>query len=92
MAGVPTAIVTDAEAARARIDKGMAMYGKLASYRGMLDREGAAGPSDIAMIGSEADLRRQIRRLRDIGVTDLNCAVLGVGDHDVTVEFLASEL
>ena len=92
VAGVPTAIVTDLDAARARIDKGMAMYGKLASYRGMLDREGAEGPSGIAMVGSEAELRKQIQRLRDIGVTDLNCAVLGVGDHDTTVEFLASEL
>jgi len=92
VAGVPTAIVTDLDAARARIDKGMAMYGKLASYRGMLDREGAEGPSGIAMVGNEADLRKQIQRLRDIGVTDLNCAVLGVGDHDTTVAFLASEL
>ncbi len=92
VAGVPTAIVTDLDAARARIDKGMAMYGKLDSYRGMLDREGAAGPADIAMIGDEAALRKQIQRFRDIGVTDLNCAILGVGDHDATVDFLAGEL
>ena len=70
----------------------MKMYGQLDSYRAMLNKEGAAGPSDIANIGDEAELRKFIQRLRDIGVTDLNCAVLGVGDHDTTVEFLASEL
>tara|TARA_R110000787_G_scaffold15633_2_gene48430 strand:- start:1069 stop:1623 length:555 start_codon:yes stop_codon:yes gene_type:complete len=92
VAGVPTAIVSDREAAVARIDKGMKMYGQLDSYRAMLNKEGATGPSDIANIGDEADLRKYIQRLRDIGVTDLNCAVLGVGDHDTTVEFMASEL
>lgn len=92
VAGVPTAIVSDKEAAIARIDKGMKMYGQLDSYRAMLNKEGASGPSDIANIGDEADLRKYIQRLRDIGVTDLNCAVLGVGDHDTTVAFMASEL
>ncbi len=92
VAGVPTAIVSDVDAARARIDKGMAMYGRFDSYRGMLDREGAGGPADVAMIGDEAALRNQIRRFRDLGVTDLNCALLGVGDHDTTLEFLAGEL
>ena len=70
----------------------MKMYGQLDSYRAMLAREGVSGPSGIANIGNEADLRRYIQRLRDIGVTDLNCAILGVGDHDTTLEFLASEL
>lgn len=49
------------------------MYGQLDSYRAMLDREGASGPADIAFIGDEAELRRKIQRLRDIGVSDLNC-------------------
>lgn len=92
VAGVPTAIVRDKEAAVARIEKGMKMYGMLDSYRAMLDREGVAGPSGVANIGDEAELRRAIQRLRDIGVTDLNCAILGVGDPDETVAFLASEL
>lgn len=92
VAGVPTALVEDTEAAAARIEKGMKMYGQLASYRAMLDREGVGGPSGVANIGGEAELRRSIQRLRDIGVTDLNCAVLGVGDPDRTIAFLASEL
>ncbi len=92
VAGVPTAIVADKSEAVARIDKGMKMYGQLDSYRAMLAREGVDSPSGIANIGDEKELRRAIQRYRDIGVTDLNCAILGVGDHDTTVNFLASEL
>lgn len=92
VAGVPTAIVTDRSEAVARIDKGMKMYGQLDSYRAMLAREGVDSPSGIANIGDERELRKAIQRYRDIGVTDLNCAILGVGDHDATVSFLASEL
>lgn len=92
VAGVPTAIVADKDAAIARIDKGMKMYGQLDSYRAMLKHEGVEGPSGIANIGDEKELRKTIQRYRDIGVTDLNCAILGVGDHDTTVAFLASEL
>ncbi len=92
VAGIPTAIVSDKDSAIARINKGMKMYGQLDSYRAMLDREGAGGPADIAFVGDEAELRRKIQRLRDIGVSDLNCAILGVGDHDTTAQFLASEL
>ena len=92
VAGIPTAIVSDKEAAITRIDKGMKMYGKLDSYKAMLKREGTDVPSGIAFIGDENELRKKIQRLRDIGVTDLNCAILGVGDHDTTAQFLASEL
>ncbi|MBK6960108.1 MAG: LLM class flavin-dependent oxidoreductase [Gammaproteobacteria bacterium] len=43
VAGVPTAIVTDLMLPGRASTRGMAMYGKLASHRGMLDREGAGG-------------------------------------------------
>jgi hypothetical protein len=35
----------------------------------MLDREGVAGPADIALIGDEATVTAQLRRLAEIGVT-----------------------
>ena len=62
------------------------------SYRAMLDREGAAGPADVALVGDEAALRRSIDGLRDAGVTDFNAAVMEVdeGARDRTIEFLAS--
>ena len=36
----------------------------------MLDREGAAGPADIAIVGSAAEVADRIAALADIGVTD----------------------
>ena len=47
------------------------MYGTLPSYRAMLDREGAAGPADVAIVGDEASVRSQLERIADVGVTDL---------------------
>ena len=47
----------------------------------MLDREGAAGPEDVAIIGNEAEVRAGIERLADAGVTDFVAAEFG-GDAD----------
>jgi alkanesulfonate monooxygenase SsuD/methylene tetrahydromethanopterin reductase-like flavin-dependent oxidoreductase (luciferase family) len=46
------------------------MYGQLPSYRAMLDREGVAGPADIAVVGSADEVVERIGALADIGVTD----------------------
>ena len=48
------------------------MYDQLDSYRAMIDREGAGDPENISFFGDEAERRRKIQRLRDIGVSDLN--------------------
>jgi 5,10-methylenetetrahydromethanopterin reductase len=67
------------------------IYGILPSYRAMLDREGAAGPGDIALLGDEATLRQKIVELRDSGVTDFNATVMAVEDgaDQRTLAFLA---
>jgi hypothetical protein len=59
----------------------------------MLDREGAAGPADVAIAGDEVHLRMQIQQLRDIGVTDFSAAIVPTdeGAFDRTFEFLADE-
>ena len=92
VAGLPIALTHDVEAARTRIAKSLQIYGMLPSYRAMLDREGAAGPGDVAMVGDEAALRAQIERLRAIGVTDFNAAIIDVdeGCFERTLGFLAS--
>jgi hypothetical protein len=60
----------------------------------MLDREGVAGPAEIALAGDDAYLRREMARLRDIGVTDLGAVIAPVEDgaYERTLGFLASEL
>jgi len=92
VAGVPFALCPDKEAVRERLDRGLKMYGQLPSYRAMLDREGSVNPSDFTCVGDEKEIRATIRRYRDLGVTDLNCTLLGVGDREETLQFLASEM
>ena len=45
------------------------MYGFLPSYRAMLDREGAEGPADVALVGDAATVRAGIERVLEAGAT-----------------------
>ncbi len=94
VAGCPIALTSKPDEAREMIGKEFEIYGTLPSYRAMLDREGAAGPADVAIVGGERDLREQLRRYRDAGVTDFDAAVvpLDEGAADRTLAFLASEV
>jgi hypothetical protein len=60
----------------------------------MLDREGVAGPGDIAVVGSEAELDAALDRLRDIGVTDYDATILPLdeGADARTLDYLQSRL
>jgi len=69
-ASLPVAVTDDPDATRARASKTFEVYGMLPSYRAMLDREGAAGPADVALVGDEATVRVGIDQVRQAGVTD----------------------
>ena len=92
VAGLPIVLTTNVDDARAKIAETLTIYGQLPSYRAMLDREGAAGPADIAIVGDENTLRGEIKRFEDMGVTDFNAAIMDTEDgaYDRTLEFLAS--
>ena len=57
------------------------IYGQLPSYRAMLDREGAAGPPDVAIVGSRGRGRRAIGRFADAGATEFSAAAYGTPDE-----------
>ena len=76
--GLPILVAQDPETAREAISKALSMYGMLPSYRAMLDREGVAGPGDVALCGDESFVESELDRLRDIGVTDFNAAIIPV--------------
>jgi alkanesulfonate monooxygenase SsuD/methylene tetrahydromethanopterin reductase-like flavin-dependent oxidoreductase (luciferase family) len=94
VAGFPVLLTNKPAEAREKIGKALVIYGQLPSYRAMLDREGAAGPADIALAGDEKTLRSEIARLREIGVTDFDAAITPVedGGYERTLAFLQSEL
>jgi F420-dependent oxidoreductase-like protein len=92
VAGVPMVLTTHVDDAKAKIDEQLAIYGQLPSYRAMLDREGAATPSDVALVGDENALRSGIERYREAGVTHFNAAITPTEDgaFERTLEFLSS--
>ena len=77
--GLPMVVTDDAAAAREVAGKAFAMYGTLPNYRRMLDKEGVAGPADIAIVGDEAAVERQLRDLASAGATDFFAAIMPVG-------------
>jgi alkanesulfonate monooxygenase SsuD/methylene tetrahydromethanopterin reductase-like flavin-dependent oxidoreductase (luciferase family) len=68
--GLPVAVTGEVDAARASAAHGFQVYGALPSYRAMLDREGAAGPADVAVVGSADAVREQLASLAAAGATD----------------------
>jgi len=90
---LPVCLTNDEAAARELAATQYAMYGSLPSYRAMLDREGAEGPADVAIVGDEAALSKAFDRLADVGVTDFVVTQLGSReDFARTVQFAASRL
>lgn len=74
---LPVCVEDDVEKSRGWANEEYAMYGMLPSYRAMLDREGAAGPGDVAVTGDEGAVREQLAHLADIGVTHFGAADYG---------------
>jgi 5,10-methylenetetrahydromethanopterin reductase len=77
---LPVCVTDHPDLARTRAERIFSIYGQLPSYRAMLDREGAAGPADVALVGDEAAVRGQIEGLAEAGVTDFIAADFSRGD------------
>jgi F420-dependent oxidoreductase-like protein len=94
VAALPIALSADARKAREVANQAFAIYGQLPSYRAMLDREGAASPGDVAIVGDERALRAGLAALRDAGVTHFAASLYPADEGSVarTGDFLRSEL
>jgi F420-dependent oxidoreductase-like protein len=75
---LPVCVTDDPDAARQRCGRLFSIYGQLPSYRAMLDRE---GPSDVAIVGSEAEVAAAIGRFAEAGTTEFSAAVYGTPDE-----------
>jgi F420-dependent oxidoreductase-like protein len=90
VAGLPVCVTTDEPGVRARIGTRFAMAAQVPEYRAVLDREGAVGAQDVAIVGDEASVARQLRRFAEAGVTDFMAAPFGTpAEQDRTVAALA---
>ena len=80
VAALPLAVCADAGLARRAADEVFARYAGLDNYSRLLVREGASSLGAVAIVGTEADIEKQIERLSDVGVTELWPIVFPVGD------------
>jgi len=80
-ASIPVCVTNDVDDARARAAKEYVIYGQLPSYRAMLDREGAAGPEDIAVIGSADEVSERLAGVMAAGATTLVANEFGTPDE-----------
>ncbi len=92
VATLPVAVTDDPDAARAMAASAFKVYGDLPSYRAMLDKEGAAGPADVAIVGDEATVTVGIHSMADAGTTDFVAAVFGDRDTMTRTKALLREL
>jgi F420-dependent oxidoreductase-like protein len=93
--GLPVAVVTDVDAARDRATRLFSAYESIPTYQRILGRGAASAPVDVAVIGTEAQVRERLRRFEDAGATDLCASVLGLDDdrdasRQATLDVLAN--
>ena len=82
--GMPIAVTDRPERARARADRLFQHYAALPGYRAMLEREGVESPGGIAIVGNEAAVEDQLRRLAEFGATDLLATIYPVDGSPTT--------
>jgi F420-dependent oxidoreductase-like protein len=79
--GLAVCVTSDVAGARERAARNFEMYNSLPSYRAMLDKEDAAGPADVAVVGDEDAVRAELDHLAAIGSTDFVANVFGSSEE-----------
>ncbi|HEV8573640.1 MAG TPA: TIGR03564 family F420-dependent LLM class oxidoreductase [Dehalococcoidia bacterium] len=78
--GLPIAVTDDASTARERAARSFQVYGTLPNYKRVLDIEGVGGPADVAIVGGENEVEKQLRGLASAGATDFLAGMFPTGD------------
>jgi len=81
---LPVCVTADPDGARGIAAALFEIYGQLPVYRACLDAEGAEGPADLALVGSEDEVRAGIERVRDAGATDFYPAIFPDADGEAS--------
>jgi F420-dependent oxidoreductase-like protein len=89
--GLHVVLTHDPGPARERVERMLAVYAQMPSYRAMIEREGgSADLSDLALVGDEATLDEGLARLRSLGVSDLEASIVPTdpGAEERTLSYL----
>ncbi len=83
VASLPIGVTDDVDGLRSFAATAFAGYGELPSYRAMMDREGAEGPADLAIIGNEDEVSARLEAIADAGATEFAASEIATNDDDV---------
>jgi F420-dependent oxidoreductase-like protein len=83
VASVPVCVTSKADDVRQLIAAVLAGYNDLPSYRGVMDAEGAAGPADVSLVGTEDEVRKGLAAFADAGATDFAALEFFTGADDI---------
>jgi len=80
--GGPLAVTDDPRRAREQAAETYQRYAELVNYRSIFDMEGVEGPSEVALIGNEAEVADQLIAYADAGATDFLASIFPEGDDE----------
>ena len=80
VAGLPVAVTDDPAGARERAARSFQIYGTLPNYQRVLNIEGVGGPADVAVVGNESEVEKQLRNIASAGATDFLAGMFPVGE------------
>lgn len=81
---VPVTVTDDLDAAREIAREKFSIYDSLPRYKRMVDLGDVESACDVCVIGNEIEVRAQLRRYADAGLTDLLAAPFAVGEDSGT--------
>ncbi|MCM3925734.1 TIGR03564 family F420-dependent LLM class oxidoreductase [Frankia sp. AiPs1] len=90
--GLPVCVTNHPDEVRERAARSLALFESIPSYRAMLDREGVAAAAEVAIIGDERQVERELGRLAAEGATHIlaNLQITGAAEWARTVELLGA--
>ncbi|MBX7446936.1 TIGR03564 family F420-dependent LLM class oxidoreductase [Mycolicibacterium sp. 3033] len=79
VAGLPIAVHDDEGEARSAVAATASAYAGMTNYQRVIEAAGAAGPAEVAIVGDEAAVGRQLDALLRAGATDIWAQPVAVG-------------
>jgi F420-dependent oxidoreductase-like protein len=78
IAAVPAVVTDEPDEVRKKAVEQMSFYGRIPSYRRILDAEGVGHAADLAIIGDEKTVLDGLQRYYDAGATDVLVSQTGI--------------
>ncbi|MDA1188208.1 MAG: LLM class F420-dependent oxidoreductase [Chloroflexi bacterium] len=85
-AGVAVAVTNKPDEVNNRLVGDLRVYGRLPSYRRLLDIERVLHPHDLAIVGDEKTVERELKQFAEIGASDLLVTPFPLGTDTLAKE------